>query len=644
VQSTDQSSITQSLTRSDVWVQNPVTLGAVALALVYVFVWSLATPYFGFNHDAQAYAAAALLKIDPQVFAQELFFRYRSQEELSAFPSIYAWAIRVLGLEPAAAVLCASFQLAWFTLVGAIAIRLLGRRLGFLALGLLVALPLPYGGQRVFHLVEPFLTARLPAEVLSLLAFWLYLRSYRAWSLLAVTAALAVHPLIAFPALLLLGLVEVRRRFEFPKATAAAALAVVLGAVGGAWLLGGTTPVMEGQWLAVTKIRSAFLFADGWRAGDWSNVAMCLLLLHLMARAPAAGEGSRVAAASAWLAVAGLVLTAVTTWITPLTVLVEGQPWRWMWPARLFATMMLPGLLSTLWVHGPIGRVSAMFTGAGCFLFVGHATTSPAVQWSPALLVALGSLSWALRDRLDGNSPALLGAARAVLAFVLLAGILRAMAALRVGMAGPTGDWFGALRAIGSATLPLVLIVALAWAVVSRTVSSRVHATTLAVACALFAIVVPRAWAEWTEQRFGALARDSFADWRAIIPPDAEVLWLGDRLKETWFLVGRRSYLSRSHSGGVVFSPELAAEVVRRALVLEPITRPGYWIAEPGAVDPNEHPLTATSLREICRDPELGFVIADVEIARPAARKGGAATGGPLLLYSCKDAREMPRP
>ena len=66
------------------------------------------------------------------------------------------------------------------------------------------------------------------------------------------------------------------------------------------------------------------------------------------------------------------------------------------------------------------------------------------------------------------------------------------------------------------------------------------------------------------------------------------------------------------------------------------------WIAERGVVDPRQYPLTAASLREICRDPEPGFVIADVEIARLAERTGGAAISGPLLLYTCTIAREMP--
>lgn len=612
----------------------------LGIALVYAGLWVVATPYFGLNHDAQAYAASGLIAIDPQPLAGDLFFRYRSQDEFSVFPALYGQAIGALGLEPAAALLCGVLQFAWFALAAAIAATLLGPRVGMLALGLLVVLPEPYGGQRVFHLVEPFLTPRLPAEVLSLLAFWLYLKGRRVGSAIAVCVAATVHPLIAFPALLLLVFLEVRRRIPPAAAAAGFTVIVVCGAILASWLLGGDSPVMEGQWLAVTRIRSPFLFLDGWRPVDWSNLLQCVLVLALCARVMRGSESASVASATLWLAAAGLTLAAVTTFIAPLDLLVQGQPWRWLWVARLFATMLLPGLLFALWSGPSVERAAALFVAAGSLLFVDRANPSALAQMSPSILTAFGAALWAWREPLAPSGRSALGAAYAALVAVVGASLLRATGAVGLVLGSPAPHlWFAILRAVGSATVPLVIVAVGAWALCLRTAGAVSRGLLLVAGCAFLVAVGPRAQAEWSAQRFPERARAQFTDWRQRIPAHAEVLWLGDRLQETWFLLGRQSYLSRSQSGGVVFSRDLAGEVVRRALVLAPLIEPGYWIADPAAANARAQPLTRATLAEVCRDPELGFVVAGEDVGGAAARKDWPVRGAAIFLYACDDVR-----
>ena len=80
-------------------------IGLIALLLLYAAFWLVVLmPYGGMAHDAQGYAVEALVNLKPDIYATDIFLRYRSQEEFTIFPGIYAWLIDTLGLENAAAI------------------------------------------------------------------------------------------------------------------------------------------------------------------------------------------------------------------------------------------------------------------------------------------------------------------------------------------------------------------------------------------------------------------------------------------------------------------------------------------------------------------------------------------------------------
>lgn len=155
----------------------------------------------------------------------------------------------------------------------------------------------------------------------------------------------------------------------------------------------------------------------------------------------------------------------------------------------------------------------------------------------------------------------------------------------------------------------------------------------------LFSLLGQAAFKEWTARPFSAAAHAAFADWRAEIPEDSEVLWY-DNLRETWFLLERRAYLTRSQSGGIVFSEELADEIVRRALVLEPYIDKNFWFISVADDKIKPRPLTAGILQSICRDPELGFVVSEDDIDLATASREWPAPGDQLYLYNCVNFRD----
>lgn len=611
----------------------------LALCVFYLGLWMVATPYFGLHHDAQAYAGAALVTLDPQPLAGDLFFRYRSQDDFSVFPQIYAVFISAVGLERAAALLCFTFHMAWYGLAAAIAARVLGANVGLLSLGLLIAMPAPYGGLKVFHLVEPFLTARLPAEVLSLLAIWLFLAGRRYWCVIVLLAALMVHPLMAFPAALLVALLwlqQVGGRSALPLC----AVAILAGAIAGSWLLGGSSPTMEGQWLALTRIRSSFLFLDGWQALDWSQTFQPLITLLLATGVLHGTSAGKVSAATLWLSAVGLALAAYATWVSPLDLLVQGQPWRWLWPSRLFAVMLLPAVLFALWRGPGAERAAALFIAAGWLVFIDPGNASRFAQFSPSVLMACGLVIWLVRSRIAERASRLLVAGGVVAATAVLAAasIRGVVSVIHASGAVETVDWFDYLRSVANTIVPMVAAVALAWTVAMRAFAPGRAALFGIAAAVLAATLAPRTFSEWNRQNFGVAAKAYFADWRALIPLEAEVLW-DDNLQDTWFLLNRRSYLSRSQSGGVAFSRELAAEIVRRALVLQPIVDRGFWILDPAARLTRPYPLSRQALATICQDPDLGFVVSSEDVGGSIARKHWRSQHGALMLYSCADLR-----
>ena len=105
-------------------------------------------------------------------------------------------------------------QVLWYGAAFLLLRRLTGTNLALFGIALLLTLSNAYGGFGVFHLAEPFMTARLPAEVLSLAGLWLLLRDKAMLAGIVLAFGIAMHPLIAFPATLLAGCVWVARRFS----------------------------------------------------------------------------------------------------------------------------------------------------------------------------------------------------------------------------------------------------------------------------------------------------------------------------------------------------------------------------------------------------------------------------------------------
>src|SRR6266404_6233513 len=73
--------------------EKPWTLFVVLLAIN-----ALARPYGGITHDTRLYSVQVLNRVEDGAYADDLFFRYGSQDEYSLFSRLAAPRVHVLGL------------------------------------------------------------------------------------------------------------------------------------------------------------------------------------------------------------------------------------------------------------------------------------------------------------------------------------------------------------------------------------------------------------------------------------------------------------------------------------------------------------------------------------------------------------------
>ena len=159
--------------------------------------------YHGLTGDGQIYAFQAFARLHPQL-AADLYLQNTSQDQFTLFSPLYAWCIGLLGLENAARLLTLIFTVWFLAAAWSFARAVAGRDAAWLAVAFLLIIAGDYGASGVFRILDPFLTARLPAEALIITALACHVRGMKRLGLLLALGALFIHPLMALPGLLLL--------------------------------------------------------------------------------------------------------------------------------------------------------------------------------------------------------------------------------------------------------------------------------------------------------------------------------------------------------------------------------------------------------------------------------------------------------
>lgn len=606
------------------------SLWLVVMVTLCIATWALQHGYPGIRHDAVLYSLQGLARLHPTL-ANDPFLRFGSQDQFSLFGAIYALVIQWLGLEPAAAILTFTSQLALI----ACAVLLLRQAIPdptYVGLGIvmLIAIEGFYGSRQIFSCIESYSTPRMAAEALALAGLCAAYNERRglAWGL--VVAGMVIHPLMATAGVVSLGFFYPGR--QRPRLTAA----VIGGGLLLLWLVGDVMPqghwgTFGSDWLTIVRDRSPFVFLSGWSLDDWARAAIPVATLIIGAVVLAEQRARVLCQIALCTALTGLALTLVACDASKLVIFTQLQPWRWQWLAVLAAALLLPAIVAAGWHYARSGKIAV--------------TLLVAAWWFESDLIALltaitAVASLALNRFADRREPQYILYGSGALALMAL--VFRIATNLEFFqlhfMDWRIPLWLRQASCLASGgTLPVAVALLATW------LAGRRYGAAALAALAIVLVIVcagqsPDGWRRWSGQRFPPALVKQFAPWRELIPPDAEIFWSEQPLA-TWVLLERSSYISVSQTSGVLFSRTSAMEVARRAEALSAAVPAQSYLDFDGAGGGGLQP-TPRQLQQICAAEPRLFLVSGTQLPwRPLAQlpPGARHSLEPVRLYRCSD-------
>jgi hypothetical protein len=611
-----------------------------SIALLLVTLWLAMHGYHGLTGDGQIYAFQAFARLHPQLTA-DLYLQNTSQDQFTLFSALYSWCIGLLGLENAARLLTLFFTVWFLAAAWSFARSVTGREAAWLAVASLLIIAGDYGASGVFRILDPFLTARLPAEALTITALGCHVRGMKRLGLLLALGALFIHPLVALPGLLLLVCLWLPVRMGVIGAIggifASLAIAVVAINLPGSHML----TVMDAPWLDVVRERSQFLFLQLWSIHDWDINAQPFISLGFTAIAVVDARIRKLCAAAMLVGAAGLAVAFICGLIGPVAILVQGQAWRWVWIVVFIGAALVPFTALQVWRDEKCGPLCALLLVSGW--------TLPGVDGT--VCVSLALFLWLTRAPISSRLATYFRWVSAALGVAIMVWTLVKCWVIVSPSTPPLGSApFGVVQIqdVFALRIPAVLLGALVW---WGSRAGRATWVPMLLSTTFIALSICAFPAAFKQARTLAAAADinEFADWVNTVPPTSTVLVAPphDVGAFVWFTLGRPNYLALDQSSGVVFSRTTALEVRRRSEVLLPLMDPDWKIltslrAKSGSRRKNEattRPLTASYLIQVCADPQLGFVVSPENVGFDPSRHDHAGAWKDWNLYDCGKVR-----
>jgi len=575
------------------------------LLLLIAVLWLATHPYQGLTADARFYMVQALHALDPTRFADDIYFRYGSQDQFTIFTSLYAPLVKFLGVGAAGMVMTVCGQLLWLSGLIYLSKGLIPDRFqALLAVCAVIALPDAYA---LFSYGEPFITPRLFAEALTLISLALIVRRHTRTALVTVAVAAALHPLTALPGIAFLFLYLALAR---PLWWWIGALGVV--AVLGLGLIGvrpfaNLTVTYDAAWFEIVHTRDAQCLITAWRSDGLfdTGATLCLALLTLTTLK---GEARRFLMIAMIVGVGGIVCTFIGADVAHNVFVTELQPWRALWLLALVARLFVVPMLVASFESTELESLTrATLLAALLPLFTSKFVGSIAVA-APIMAVAATILIWQLQTRRQLPAVlrliclAVITASVAVTPFFLFFGFQALFETARE-------NFWRSLEAatVGGIVLGMIVVMA-----AKPTAAWRRLAWPLAAAAVLLVPAVLMRWDQrtsWT--KFIESEPPIPANLASAIPPQATVYWEGG-LEFLWFDWKRSDYISCSQGTGAVFFRDTALEYEHRLKSLWPLRTLDFaesdLCANFGVLQKADR--TKADLQSFCaHEPSLDYVV-----------------------------------
>ncbi|MGG5824070.1 hypothetical protein [Falsiroseomonas sp. HW251] len=624
-------------------------LGLIALALV----WSGTRPYYGIWLDARFYAAQALARLHPASFSTDLYFIHGSQDQFTAFSYLYAPVIEIFGLEAAHAIAFGIGQACWLIAAWALASALIAdcRARLWAFVGLLLFAP-RVGVLGTISYGEPFATPRLFAEAASLFAIAAVLNGRRFVGAVALGGGIAMHPLIALPALwtLILMCLLQRSLLAFAFAFGGALLATALLLLPLEQL---DFARMDAFWLDVTQRRSYWVFLTMWPWEAWLRSGTTLLLGAVVA-ATLSGTQFRFALAASATGLTGVFLTYAGTDVGHLHLVSAAQPARALWILVLAVNLLLVPALFRLASEGALNWIYARLLVALLPVTLAAMKGLPAMSLAAfpiSVLTGLLVAAFRLGIRFEGSISRIIlvsvfGTSVAWFTVCLL------MSASVVFDSSPdTSGLVSAARACmlsGGGTLLL-------WTVLTGRLRQRSMSVgwLCGIALATAAVMTFDQRSDW--QKFTETQVPVEDPLRDFVPRNSNIYWEGG-LEVVWLRLRQASYFSCAQGTGAGFFRATAVSFAERL--------PSFRFQRSeidcfGLMQISENPPSEADLVRACtREPALDYVVLPTRVEHltpsatfhvPSGRPVPNAPwrsrpAGDVFRYNCDDLRRSDEP
>lgn len=603
--------------------------GRIFILSLALAMWLTARPFSGIWHDSRFYVLQALHKLNPSTFSKDLFFLSGSQDQYSFFSLLHAGAISIFGLNQGTMVLHALGLGLWLVAAWALT-RILPPKTALLGLILIVIIGGHYGSHGVFSYGESFLTARLYAEVFSLLGLTAWLFGRLSWGSLAFVVAGLVHPLIMLPALIIgLGLI-LQPKIWIGLLASGMVIALGLGFAGISPFIGLVHP-MDSQWMKLASARSPFVFLHTWKWEGFSQALYVAVILATGWKVLAEIKLKQLASITLVCVLGAFLITYIGGSILKLPLIVGLQLTRAIWIAQIIALILIPPLIKYTCRRNIWHQMLAWGLALGFFLDVG-------TQAGYALLV-LGMFYLGNRYIPDHKPSVTLKLLVGLIPLqIIIWNVLNISLYAQGEALDPEQDYWRSYFT-NSATALVIFLSAYLLLKTKRT-SKYLNSVTSTGSIVIAGLAASNWYDLKPELDFDSRARlTAIAPIQAIVQKDAIVYWVEEPDK-AWFWLGRANYLSFSQTAGSVFSRPTAVEALRRASFTKPLS---WKDSTPTWDDPlatqTTLPFSKLALQHVCSDPILDYVIAKSQPEIKGTSFTDPHTGTEYTLSDCREAR-----
>lgn len=567
-------------------------------------------PFIGIKHDGVLYFLQSLKISNPSIFDHDIFFLHGSQDQYTLFSNVYTFFIRLTSAGTATAFLQFLGLTAWTLSVFFLAKSFLPLLPASLMSALAVTLSGYYGSHQVFSYVEPYLTARLYAEVFSIFALGLFLREKYYLGGLFYLLALINHPLITLPALFIgIGLALNIRMWLFFSFTCLL-FGIVLGEFG-VKPFTGLVQTMDPNWFNYNIERSPFVFLQKW---EWRGFSQLLFIASIAWFGYRFIENERIKNLSLISLITLLVffiISYIGASIFKLPLIISLQLPRVLWICLIINLILL---FTLFWENINKKNYTLLFS---LLLF--------SCIFADANLKGIYAILFLATHLLLKNLPSKIVLSKSVIIFLSLVFILPLIFHFFNLSIDLTEYNFISDKSLFTTLLsdPIIAIFTIAITYYLANKKSIFPKITCVTILFLYSILALSTWYNSNMMDFqesaetyydSPIRQQAIKEIKRIIPKSSTIYWVNSPRK-SWFWLQRANYVSFDQGAGSVFNKENTIELMRRAAHVKNISdldSEKSWAIYSKYKKP-DHPkiLTRLDFEHLCSDPILNFIITE---------------------------------